>query len=93
MSRLTRDGIVEPIARVQILRREWGQGNIRFPCSAEHEQDWQPYPVDLCSAICDDHIYIYKYIVPPDVYAVHHNAIYVLLIVLSGSRRWLRLVY
>ena len=23
-----------------------GQGNIHFPCSADHEQDWQPYPVD-----------------------------------------------
>ena len=22
------------------------QGNINFPCSADHEQDWQPYPVD-----------------------------------------------
>ena len=29
-----------------ILRREQGQGNIIFPCSADHEQDWQPYPVD-----------------------------------------------
>ena len=28
------------------LRRESGQGNIHFPCSADHEQDWQPYPVD-----------------------------------------------
>ena len=25
-----------------------------FPCSADHEQDWQPYPVDPYSAICDD---------------------------------------
>ena len=23
-----------------------GTGSIHFPCSAEHEQDWQPYPVD-----------------------------------------------
>ena len=30
----------------QILRRERGQGNINFPCSTDHEQDWQPYPVD-----------------------------------------------
>ena len=35
MSRLTRDGIAEPISRDQILRRERGQGNINFPCSAE----------------------------------------------------------
>ena len=30
-----------------------------FPCSADHEQDWQLYPVDLNSAICDDHKCIY----------------------------------
>ena len=39
-----------------------GQGIINFPCSADHEQDWQPYPVDLYSAICDDHTYILTYI-------------------------------
>ena len=46
MSRLTRDGTVEPVLRDQILRRERGQGNIHFLCSADHKQDWQPYPVD-----------------------------------------------
>ena len=48
MSRLTRDETaVEPVSRDQILRREQrGQGNIHFPCSADHVQDWQPYPVD-----------------------------------------------
>ena len=46
MSRLTRDWTAEPVSRDQILRRERGQGNINFPCSADHEQDWQPYPVD-----------------------------------------------
>ena len=46
MSRLTRDGTAEPVSRDRILRREHGQGNIHFPCSADHEQDWQPYPVD-----------------------------------------------
>ena len=35
-----------------------GKENIYFPCSADHEQDWQPYQVDPYSAICDDHIYI-----------------------------------
>ena len=58
MSRLTRDGTAEPVLRDQILRRERGQGNIHFPCSADHEQDWQPYPVDPFYAICDDHTYI-----------------------------------
>ena len=51
MSRLTRDGTAEPVSRDQILRRERGQGNIRFPCSADHEQDWQPYPVDPYSCM------------------------------------------
>ena len=46
MSRLTRDGTAEPVSRDRILRRERGQGNINFSCSADHEQDWQPYPVD-----------------------------------------------
>ena len=46
MSRLTRDGTAKPVSRDQILRRERGQGNIHFPCSADHVQDWQPYPVD-----------------------------------------------
>ena len=32
-----------------------GTGEYYFPCSADHEQDWQPYPVDPYSAICDDH--------------------------------------
>ena len=61
MSRLTRDGTAEPVSRDQILRHERGQGNIVFPCSADHEQDWQPCPVDPYSAICDDHTYIYTY--------------------------------
>ena len=47
MSRLTRDGIAETVSRDQILGRERGQGNIHFSCSADHEQDWQRYPVDL----------------------------------------------
>ena len=34
-----------------------------FPCSADNAQDWQPYPVDLYSAIYDDHTYI--------IYMVH----------------------
>ena len=58
MSRLTRDGTAEPVSRDQILRHARRQGNINFPCSADHEQDWQPYPVDPYSAICDDHTYI-----------------------------------
>ena len=59
MNRLTRDGAAEPISRDEILRHARGQGNINFLCSADHEQDWQPYPVDRYSAICDDHTYIH----------------------------------
>ena len=60
-SRLTRDGTAEPVSRDQILRHARGQGNIHFPCSADHEHDWQPYPVDPYSAICEDHTYIHRY--------------------------------
>ena len=35
-----------------------GTGKYSFPCSADHEQEWQPCMVDLYSAICDDHIYM-----------------------------------
>ena len=59
MSRLTEDGTAESVSQDQILRHEREQKNISFPCSADHEQDWQPYPVDLFScytsgALCDD---------------------------------------
>ena len=63
MSRLTRDGTTEPVSRDQILRRERGQGNIHLSCSADHEQDWQPYPVDPFYAICDDHTYMHTHII------------------------------
>ena len=36
MSRLTRDGTAEPVSRDQFLRRLRGQGNVYFPCSADH---------------------------------------------------------
>ena len=59
MSRLTRDGTTEHVSRDQVPRGERGQGNINFTCLADHEQDWQPYPVApyayLCVAI---HTYI-----------------------------------
>ena len=37
------------------------RGKNIFPCSADHEQDWQPYPVDPYSAINNDHTCIYFY--------------------------------
>ena len=30
-----------------------GAVNVHFPYSADHEKDWQPYPADFYSAICD----------------------------------------
>ena len=62
MSRLMQDWTAEPISRDKILRRERGQGNIHFPCLADHEQDWQPYPVDPYSIISDDTYFIHTYI-------------------------------
>ena len=56
MSRLTRDGTAEPVSRDQIIRHERGLGDICFPCSPDHEQDWQPYPVDPYSCyMCEDY--------------------------------------
>ena len=55
MSRLTRDETAEPVSRDQIISRERGQGNIIFSCSADHVQDWQPYPVDAHSSYICDH--------------------------------------
>ena len=45
MSRLTRDGTAGPVSRDQILRHARGKANIYFPCLADQEQDWQPYPL------------------------------------------------
>ena len=56
---MTPDGTVELVSRDQILRRrERGQENIYFPCPTDHEQDWQPYPVDPSLAMYDDYTYI-----------------------------------
>ena len=58
MRRLTRNGTAEAVTRDQNLRREWGQGNVHFSCSADHERDWQPYPVDPYSSIIDDQMLV-----------------------------------
>ena len=76
MSRLTLDGTAEPVSRDQILRHARGQGNVHFPCSADHEQDWQPYPVGQYSAVGDDHIYIYIYILISPFPTVNINIAY-----------------
>ena len=59
MSRLTRDGTAETVSRGQILRHERARGNSHFSCSADHEQDGQPYPVDPYSCDMCDHINIH----------------------------------
>ena len=53
----------EPVSRDRILRHVRGQGNILFPWSADHEQDWQPCPVDPYSAIyvMTMHTYIHAF--------------------------------
>ena len=59
MSRLTRGGTAEPASQDQILRREREPGNDYFPYSADHKQDWQPYPVDPYSCYMCDHTMLY----------------------------------
>ena len=59
MSRLTRDGTAEPVLGNRILRHEREQRNIHFLCSADHEQDRQPYPVDPYYCYMCDHTYIH----------------------------------
>ena len=39
-------GATKAVSRDQVLRPEQGQGIIHSHCSADDEQDWQPYPVD-----------------------------------------------
>ena len=56
MSRLTRDGTAEPVSRAGAYG---DREKTLYPCSADHEQDWQPYAVDLYSAQSDDHIRTY----------------------------------
>ena len=62
-----RDGRT-PVSRDQILRREREQKyepNI-FPCSADHEQDWQPRPVDPYSAISEYQFHLREvYVIAP----------------------------
>ena len=54
-----RDGRAEIVSRDQISSRERRQGKYHFSCSADHKQDWQPYPVDLYSAESAAHTYLH----------------------------------
>ena len=84
MSRLTRDGTAEPVSQDQILRRERRQENNHFPSSADHEQDWQPYPVDLYSSIICVIMTIRTYIhIPPGFRGGVH------LFIQTAIRQWI----
>ena len=52
-------GRLKPSREIKFSGTNGDWGNIRIPCSADHEQDWSPHPVDPCSVIlCDyDHIW------------------------------------
>ena len=50
MSGLAWDGTAESDSPEKNRRRERGQEKWHFPYSADHERDWQPYPVDPYSA-------------------------------------------
>ena len=50
------DATTEPITRDQILRLELEQGNIIFPCSADHKQDWQPCPLNPALPIYNQYL-------------------------------------
>ena len=79
MSSLTRDGTIETVSRVKILRRERRRGNIILLCSAEHELDWQPYLLPgliytlLLYVVMAIHKYIHRYIHNRyiDTYIIH----------------------
>ena len=49
ISRPARDGTAEPVSRDQILRRERGQGNIHFPCSAARHPSGLVGKLHICS--------------------------------------------
>ena len=55
MSRLTRDGTVEPVSRDQILRRERGHGKHIFPVQLTTSRIGNITRLILTLAICDDH--------------------------------------
>ena len=61
MSRLTRDGTAETVSRDPNLQARMGIGKYDFSCSADHEQDWQPYPIDPYSCYVCDYIHTYNY--------------------------------
>ena len=52
MSRLTRGtGRPNPSRETKFSGANGDREKLYFPCSTDHEQGWQPYPVDLYYAI------------------------------------------
>ena len=53
-------GLLSPSRKTKFsCANERGRGKKYFPCSADHEQDWQPYKVDPYSCYMCDHIFIF----------------------------------
>ena len=50
-------GLPNPSRETIFSGAKQGQGNIDFSCSADHEQDWQPYRVDPYFCYICDHTY------------------------------------
>ena len=60
MNELKQNGTAERrnrVSRDQIPRRD--ERGIYFPCSADNEQDWQPYRLILILLACGDYVYSY----------------------------------
>ena len=50
-----------------------GTGKNSFPSSADHEQDWQPYPVDPYSCYMCDYTYIHIFRVFREFVGMYHK--------------------
>ena len=60
----------------RLAGHERGQGNIIFPCSTDHEQDWQIYPVDPLSCYLCDRTYIH-------IFAADYHGIWFIVLMLA----------
>ena len=57
MSRQTWDGTANPSRETKFSGANGDKDMVSFPCSADHEQNWQPHPVDPYSCYICDHSY------------------------------------
>ena len=74
--RLTRDRTAEPFLRDQFLRRERGQRNVHFLCSADHEQVGNRSIYALLYNVMTIHtraVHTYIYLNIPGTYQVTYN--------------------